>query len=95
MHWVTPPVSTLTCGSIAATLTKSREHDETKNKACITGHGNRLQSEHAGEMSSTRRISELLQNDNQQAPTTELPDQTAEKGNPVTFYIVPPLVEHK
>jgi hypothetical protein len=46
-------------------------------------------------MISTRRKSELLQNDNQQAPTTELPDQTAEKANPVTFYIVPPLVEHK
>ena len=56
--------------------------------------GKGLQVEHAGEMMSTRCKSELLQNDNQQAPTTGRPDQTARKDNPVTFYIVPSLIEH-
>ena len=66
-----------------------------KIRDALQAMGNGLQAEHAGEMISTRRKSELLQNENQQAPTTEQPDQTTRKHNPVTFHIVPTLVEHK
>jgi len=66
-----------------------------KIRNVLQAMGKGLQAEHAGEMMSTWRKSELLQNENQQAPTTEQPDQTARRHNPVTFHIVPTLVEHK
>ena len=66
-----------------------------KIRNVLQAMGNGLQTEHAGEMMSTWRKLELLRNDNEQAPTSTRPDNIARKNNPVTFHIVPSLVEHK
>jgi hypothetical protein len=57
--------------------------------------GNGLQAENAGEMISTRRKLEMLEETGHQDQASGQPGQTPDKNDAVTFYIVPSLIQHK